>query len=284
MSEYLHVEKPFLDQLAGLGWTGVDQGGHGVPSDPGRSLRGSFREWILPEVFREAVRAVNLTEDGEPWLTDRQLTDLRDQILRQPNTSLLEANEAVQALLFKAQVDVNEVTGEDDPVVQLIDFRHPERNHFHAISQFRIDTPGCVRDFIIPDIVLFVKGLPLVVVEAKLGDPNTANPMHAAYEQLLRYRNGREATAAAGLREGEPRLFHTNLMVVGSCGERAAFGTISAEYGNFYAWKEGGGAKAPGWSGNRKPSFKGCSAGTRSCTSCGPARCSRTPRRESGSR
>lgn len=238
MSEYLHVEKPFLDQLAALGWTVIDQGNGGIPSDPAKSLRSTFREWMLPEVFRESVRALNVTEGGEPWLTDRQLTDLRDQILRQPNLSLLEANEAVQALLFKAQVDVNEVTGEDDPVAQLIDFKHPERNQFHAINQFRIDTPGCVKQFIIPDIVLFVNGLPLVVVEAKIGDANTANPMHAAYEQLLRYRNGREETLAAGLREGEPRLFHTNLMVVRSCGERAEFATISAGHEHFYAWKD----------------------------------------------
>ena len=40
--------------------------------------------------------------------------------------------------------------------------------------------------FIIPDIVLFVNGMPLVVVEAKISDPNMANPMFAAFEQLER--------------------------------------------------------------------------------------------------
>lgn len=238
MSEYLHVEKPFLEQLSALGWTVLDQGNFGIPSDPAKSLRGHFREWILPEVFRESVRALNLTAAGEPWLRDRQLADLRDQIQRQPNRSLLEANEAVQNLLFKAQVDVNEGTGESDPVVQLIDFKHPERNQFHAINQFRVDTPGCAKQCIIPDIVLFVNGLPLVVVEAKIGDENTANPMHAAYEQLLRYRNGREATLAAGLREGEAKLFYTNLLVIRTCGEKAEFGTISSGHEHFYAWKD----------------------------------------------
>jgi type I restriction enzyme R subunit len=156
--------------------------------------------------------------DNKEWLTDRQLDDLRDQIVRQPHT-LLEANEAVQALFLKAQVDVNELTGEPDPVVQLIDFAHPERNVFHAINQFRIDTPGCVKSCIIPDIVLFVNGIPLVVVEAKIGDANTANPIHEAFVQLLRYRNGRAETAAAGVREGEPRLFYSNLLLVRTCGE-----------------------------------------------------------------
>ncbi|WP_206171414.1 type I restriction endonuclease subunit R [Thiorhodococcus mannitoliphagus] len=238
MSEYLHVEKPFLDQLAALGWQAVDQGQGLIPSDPAKSLRTSFREWLLPEVFRDAVRAINLTSDGTPWLTDRQLDDLRDQIVRQPNRTLLEANETIQALFLKAQVDRNEVTGEADPVVKLIDFANPERNQFHAINQFRIDTPGCVKSCIIPDIVLFVNGIPLVLIEAKIGDPNTANPLHAAYEQLRRYRNARPETIKAGLREGEPRLFHTNLLLIRTCGEKAEFGTITSGHEHFYAWKD----------------------------------------------
>lgn len=237
MSEYLHVEKPFLDQLAALGWTVIDQGQGFIPSDPTASLRDTFREWLLPEVFREAVHAINRTVDGTPWLTDRQLDDLSAQILRQPNRTLLEANEAVQALFLKAQVDHNELTGESDPVVQLIDFAHPERNQFHAINQFRIDTPGCVKNCIIPDIVLFVNGIPLVVIEAKIGDATTANPMHAAFEQLLRYRNGRPETASASLREGEPRLFHTNLLLIRTCGEKAEFGSITSGHEHFSAWK-----------------------------------------------
>lgn len=238
MSEYLHVEKPFLQQLASLGWQVIDQGQGFIPADASKSLRTSFREWFLPEVFHSAVRAINLTPDGTPWLTDRQLDDLRDQVFRQPNSTLLEANETTQRLFLKTQVDRNEVTGEADPVVTLIDFAQPQRNQFHAINQFRIDTPGCVKRCIIPDIVLFVNGIPLVVVEAKVGDPNTANPLHAAFEQLLRYRNGRAATLHAGLREGEPRLFYTNLLLVRTCGEKAEFGTLSSGHEHFHAWKD----------------------------------------------
>ena len=164
MSEYSEVEKPFLNQLESLGWTVIDQGCRMIPTDPAKSLRTSFREWLLPEVFRESVRAINRTDDGQPWLTDKQLDDLRDQLLRQPNRTLLEASEAIQALLFKAQVDVNEPTGEQDPVVRLIDFAQPENNRFHAINQFRVNTPGCVKEFIIPDIVLLVNGIPLAIV------------------------------------------------------------------------------------------------------------------------
>jgi type I restriction enzyme R subunit len=237
MSEYAHVEKPLLTQLAGLGWTVIDQGAGAIPRDPAQSLRTSFRDLILPQVFRDSIRAINRSSDGQDWLTERQLAGLVDDIFRQPNRSLLDANEAVQALLFKAQVDRNELTGESDPTVRLIDFTHVDRNAFHAISQFRVDTPGCVKGFIIPDIVLFVNGLPLVVIEAKVGDANTANPMYEAFVQLQRYRDGRPETARAGLREGEPKLFYPNLAVIRTCGESAEFGTITSAEEHFYAWR-----------------------------------------------
>jgi len=236
MSEYSEVEQPFLQQLAAQGWTVIDQG-RGVPQDASISLRRNFREWLLSDVFYAAVRRINTLPDGRSWLTDRQLEDLRNQLLRQPNRTLLEANEAIQALLIKTQVDVNELSGEADPVVKLIDFQTPENNVFHAINQFRIDTPGGVRQFITPDIVLLVNGIPLCVVECKKGSEVCANPMAEAFVQLQRYLDKRPETAVAGLKEGEPRLFHSNLLLVRSCGLEADYGSITSGDEHFYTWK-----------------------------------------------
>ncbi|QCA03911.1 type I restriction endonuclease subunit R [Pantoea vagans] len=236
MSEYREVEKPFLDQLAEQGWTVIDQGS-GIPQQAVPSLRNSFRQWLLPQVFDNAVRAINRTDDNREWLTDRQLEELRGQLLRQPNRTLLEANEAVQSLLFKAQTDSNELTGEADPVVRLIDFHTPANNQFHAVNQFRIDTPGCVKAFIIPDIVLFVNGIPLAVVECKKGSETCANPMQEAFVQLQRYMGRRKETTNAGLKEGEPRLFHNNLLLIRTCGLEADYGSITSGEEHYYAWK-----------------------------------------------
>lgn len=236
MSEYSEVEQPFLRNLEALGWSVIDQG-QGVPGNPAESLRASFRDLVLPTVFAEAIKRLNRTADSREWLSDRQIDDLQSQITRQPNKTLLEANETIQDLIFKAQVDVNEVTGEADPVVRLIDFANPERNTFHAINQFRIDTPGCVKSFIIPDIVLFVNGIPLVVIEAKVSGPNCAQPMSEAFTQLQRYMGKRPDTLAAGLKEGEPRLFHTNLFCVRTSWAEADFGTITSGEEHFYPWK-----------------------------------------------
>lgn len=79
MSEYQDVEKALLDQPPALGWQMIDQG-PAFPTKPARSLRSRFREVTLRETFNRAVRAVNLTEDGREWLTDKQLDELHDQL------------------------------------------------------------------------------------------------------------------------------------------------------------------------------------------------------------
>ena len=171
--------------------------------------------------------------------TDKQLDDLYDDLIQQSGSSLVETNEAALKLLFRSQVDVNELTGEQYPNVKLIDFEHPERNHFLAINQFRIDTPGAGRGFIIPDIVLFVNGLPLVVIECKDANQFTSNPMFEAFQQLMRYSDQREETRLAGLREGEPKLFFTNQILIRTCGDKADFGSItSTDEEFFFTWKD----------------------------------------------
>jgi len=82
-----------------------------------------------------------------------------------------------------------------------------------------------------------VNGVPLVVVEAKDTNQVQANAMYEAFRQLMRYSGQRKATHEAGLREGEPKLFHTNQFIVRTDGEQCEFGTITStdeEY--FYPW------------------------------------------------
>lgn len=237
MSEYTLVEKPFLDQLAALGWQVIDHG-EGVPQDPAISLRGGFREVALKGVFCEAARRINRLPDGREWLTDTQLDSLFAQVTGLSG-KLLEINQAVFELLTqnRAIVARNELTGEANPTVRLVDWDNWQNNVFHAINQFRIDTPGRLKEHIRPDIVLFVNGLPFAVVECKEANAFTSNPVTDAIEQLARYTNQRESTHDAGLDEGEERLFHTNQLLIVSCGSEARYGTISSAPEHYLAWK-----------------------------------------------
>lgn len=72
MSERAFVEVPLLQQLKNLSWLVIDQG-EGCPSDPAKSLRRTFRDVMLKDVFCRAVRAINRDASGAEWLTDADL-------------------------------------------------------------------------------------------------------------------------------------------------------------------------------------------------------------------
>ena len=232
MAEYVNVEKPFLDKLRQLGWQVIDQG-IGIPQEPQKSLRENFKQVVLPDVFKNAIKKINTTADGKEWLTNKQLDELLREIQNFPGKSLHEANKEIHRLLLKGtSVAKNEITGEQDPTVRLVDFKNYHNNSFIAINQFRLITPGASRQGIIPDIVLFLNGMPICVVEAK--DFDVAEPLSEAYLQVTRYANTRDDDY--GFKEGEERLFHYNMFSIITHGTEARVGTISAEFDFYNNW------------------------------------------------
>ena len=79
-----------------------------------------------------------------------------------------------------------------------------------------------------------MNGLPLVVIECKDANDFTSNPMEEAFRQLMRYSDQREETKHEGLREGEPRLFHSNQLLIRTSGDKAEFGTITSKDEEFF--------------------------------------------------
>jgi type I restriction enzyme R subunit len=237
MAEYLNVEKPFLAKLQELGWQVIEQGS-GIPQDPTISLRSSFRQVTLEQVFKDSIRKINLHE-GKPWLTEQQLRDVFANVsaTEYGGLSLLEANQQVFKKLVgieKISVDINELTGEKDPLVKIVDFINWSANSFIAINQFRVVTPGGPREGIIPDITLFVNGLPFVVIECK--DVGVTNPLSESINQISRYANTRDDIFET--KEGEEKLFHYNLFSIATHGEEARSGTITGDFEFYLNWKD----------------------------------------------
>lgn len=233
MAEYHNVEKPFLNKLKAIGWNVIDHGGFGIPQDPASSLRSSFKEVTLKQTFLDAIININ------PWLTAKQAVDVYTTVIaaEKSGLSLLEANKEVFDRLVgttKTTVAQNEITGEQDALVKIIDFEAWDNNTFTAINQFRVVTPGGPRQGIIPDIVLFVNGLPFCIVECK--DVGVADPLSSSIDQIMRYANTREDDF--GTKEGEERLFHYNLLCIATHGEEARIGTITGEYEYYLNWKD----------------------------------------------
>jgi type I restriction enzyme, R subunit len=239
--EYSFVEEPFLNQLQTLGWDIINHGSGIIPFDPKVSLRDNFREIVIKSEFKKYVKSINKTEDGQEWLTDKQLEDLYRDITKVNFKSLLEANKALSEIIIheKPRVDKNYITGEENVAVKLIDFDFDtiENNHFLAINQFRIDTVGTAKKYIIPDIVLFVNGIPLVVVECKYPQSFAADAMEEGIKQLLRYQNRRLNNSGSKEKEGEEQLFYYNQFVISTYGDEARCGTVSSDYEHFLTWK-----------------------------------------------
>jgi type I restriction enzyme R subunit len=239
LDEEHQVENSFLAQLKRLGWEIYRQNkedpedtkeitGFNKDLEPiygtTKKFRTTFREVILEDVLRQSIKRIN------PWIEEDQIDYVVRRLKEPQANSLFEANREIHELLLEnIPVSENRKTGEKSPSVYIIDFKNPENNSFIAISQFKVNIPGTEKH-IVPDIVLFVNGLPLVVVECK--SPSRADPIGEAIEQLFRYSNRREE------KEGNEKLFWYNLFSVATARYTAKYGTITSDYEHFVEWKD----------------------------------------------
>lgn len=229
------VEKPFVAQLQGLGWTHIE----GSLDDPAVTGRGSFAEVVQEAVLREGLRAINL-RDGELWLDDERLAEAVAAITRLGSAKLMEANQKATELLLKG-LTVDGLPGWDGgrgQTIQFIDWDKLASNRFTVVNQYRVDCPpgyDSGKKFIVPDLVLLVNGIPLVVVECK--SPSVPEPLAEAVDQLRRYSNQRKAAFEVEDNEGNEALFASVQLLVSSSFDEARVGCIGAGLAHYAQWK-----------------------------------------------
>lgn len=224
LDERNHVEKPLLDQLHGLGWQVLDLNKHQKPKD---SDRENFTEVVILPILRQQLQIIN------PWLETDQIEEVIKQLTANfPSNNLLENNRHLFTLLQEnTSVSENRKTGEKSPTVKFVDFAHTSNNSFIAICQFKIRILG-TEHHIIPDIVLFLNGLPVVVIECK--SQKVQDAIREAIDQLMRYSEQRGAKG-----EGSAPLFFYNQFIIATCRNEAKFGTISTHTEKyFYRWAD----------------------------------------------
>lgn len=233
------VEKPFVTQLEGLGWTHIE----GSIDDPVITGRSSFTEVIQEDVLRKKLAEINLREvDGAlvPWLDEERLSEAVAAITRIARPKLIEANQAATELLLLG-ITVDGLPGWDGgrgQTIRFIDWDTPENNSFTVVNQYRVDCPpgyNSGKAFIVPDLVLLVNGIPLVVVECK--SPSVPEPLSEAIDQLRRYSNQRHANYEVEDNEGNEPLFFTNQLLIASSFDEARVGTIGGLFEHFASWK-----------------------------------------------
>lgn len=222
-NEETYVEIPFCQELSKLGWSILTLNKHQTPTD---SHRETFRQVIIEPELRTALSTIN------PFLEEDQITELVTRLQSFNSSPLVENNQALTELLIShTTVHENRKDNTQSPTVKYIDFDNIENNRFLAIRQFKIAIPGTDKH-IIPDIVLFVNGIPLVVVECKYTDIN--EPIPEAITQIFRYQDSRDAIQP----EGNPLLFVYNLFSVVTTADLAKFGTIGGKAEHYLEWKD----------------------------------------------
>ncbi|MCP1391757.1 MAG: type I restriction endonuclease subunit R, partial [Methanothrix harundinacea] len=149
------------------------------------------------------------------------------QILRLNSPELIAGNETFHRMLTEGiNVTYQADGGERGDLVWLVDFDDPEKNEFLAVNQFTVIENANKR----PDVVLFINGLPMVVIELKNPEDENAT-VKSAFRQIQTYK------------EAIPGLFTFNEIIVVSDGLEAKAGSISAAWGRFMAWKSSDGTK-----------------------------------------
>lgn len=224
------VEQPLIDQLVAMGWT------HLHHARPGEYTRGSnksgretFTEVVLLDRFREAVRAINLDANGQPWLDDDRISTIVNRVIREPEHGVA-GNIAFTELLTGSELRVQGLDNWDNGIhqpVRLIDWEHPDRNDLLVVSQFRIDTADGPQAYVVLDLVLFVNGLPIVVIECKDPGPTGVND---AISQLVDY-------AGASRGSSVPDLTKFVQLLIATDREDAQYGTITSSHEHFAPWR-----------------------------------------------
>ena len=183
------------------------------------------------QVHRERTEVL-LTDDLKQYLYNRYAKDgitpseVDSVILMLRNISgtIYEANKAVFKLLCDGFILNREDRTQKDLYIELIDFDTPENNIFKAVNQFEIE--GVNNQLRIPDGIVFVNGIPVVVLEFKSAVKENTTIMDAYKQLTIRYRRD------------IPEIFKYNAFVVISDGANNKYGSFFSPYDFFYAWRK----------------------------------------------
>ena len=209
------VEDAALTWFAELGYA-VGHGPDIAPGEPAAE-RDSFGEVVLVGRLREAIRRLNQT------IPEEAREEALRKVLRVATTSMVQTNRAFHRML-RDGVDV-EYPRPDGSIkgdkVRLVDFADASANDWFAVNQFTVIEAQHNRR---PDVVVFVNGLPLALIELKNAADEDAT-IWSAYAQLQTYK------------AEVPSLLHYNAALVVSDGLEARMGSLTANQEWFKVWR-----------------------------------------------
>ena len=214
------IETFAIEVLQSMGWEYV----HGLAIAPGaeQSERENFEQIILVDRLRKSVSVLN------PNIPHDAQEQAIQKVLRIYSPELLHNNETFHQLLVeKVKIPYYQDGFQRSYEVALIDFSTPLNNEFLCVNQYTIVEKNQNKR---PDVLLFVNGLPIVVIELKNAADENAT-MRKAFDQLQTYKST------------IPSLFTYNAICIISDGMECKAGSVSAGYSRFMTWKTEDGKK-----------------------------------------
>lgn len=207
------IELIAIDYLQRLGYTYLN--GPDISID-GEHPERSYNEVILTTRLTDAIDKLN------PQLSSDAKEDALKKVLRTESPVALINNETFHCYLTEGvDIEIRTEHGIRGEKVYLVDFNNPENNEFICINQFTIIENNYNKR---PDIILFINGLPLVVIELKNAADENAT-IRNAFNQIQTYK------------QYIPSLFTYNSLLIISDGWDAKFGTITSDWNRFSSWK-----------------------------------------------
>jgi type I restriction enzyme R subunit len=200
--EYLQSELPAIELFQKLGYEYIKN----YP-------RNSINEVILEDRLRASLTQIN------PWLKGNSLEKVIRTIKHIQASTLMEANQIVHELLTKKDSITIKPMPDSKPLpVFIIDYDSPENNDFLVVNQL---TFHGAKNNSIPDIIIYINGLPLAVIECK--SPKVA--ITEAISDLQYYQ------------ENSPKLFYYNHISVAINKAKALYGAIAADFNHYSKYK-----------------------------------------------
>ena len=207
------IELMAVEQLEGLGYTYVY--GPDIESKGNNPLR-SYKQFILESKVLDALQRLN------PQLSDEKCIEALKRITNIQSPDLLSNNQSFHRLLIEGiNIEIAKEGNTQGELAWLIDFNEPMNNEFLVVNQVTIREDRWERR---PDVILYVNGLPLVVIELKNAADENAT-VEGAYKQIQTYKSQIQS------------LFTYNAFNIISDGLEAKAGTISADLSRYMAWK-----------------------------------------------
>lgn len=213
-----HIELLAIEELELLGYSYMY--GPVISSDGEKPERANYEEVLLPHRVKAAIARIN------PSLSIEIQTEGYKELQRIHSPELLTNNETFHRMLTEGIPVDKQVDGYTrGDRIWLVDFENPENNEFLVVNQFTIIEDGRNKR---PDLLLFVNGIPLVVMELKNAVDEAAT-LRSAFRQIETYK------------QQIPSLFTYNGFNVISDGLEAKGGSLSAGYSRYMSWKSSDG-------------------------------------------